>query len=119
MEALMAQTLEEERTTSKQAIEELQLRLMAAKDEMKTLKAALENKDDLGVEVTTLNATLQDHQLTIDLLNAEKAELSQSVSVLKSELSTLEAKQTEVGPAFSLSAHKPNCLAVGYHHRDS
>jgi chromosome segregation ATPase len=96
----MASTLEEERTMSKQAIEELQLRLVAAEDETRTLKTALENKDDLGVEVTALNTTLQDHQLTIDLLSAEKAELSQSASVLKSQLSTLRAKQTEVGPAF-------------------
>jgi len=115
----MASTLEEERMTSRQAIEELQLRLVAAEDETKTLKVAFENKDGLGLEVTTLNATLQDHQLTIDLLSAEKADLSQSVSVLKSQLSGLEAKRTEVGPTFLLSARMLNGIAVGYHHRDS
>jgi len=119
VEALLASTLEEERTTTKQAVEELQLRLIAAEDEAKTLKAALENKDGLGVEVTTLNTTLQDHQLRIDLLSAEKAELSQSISVLKSQLSTLQAKRTEVGPAFLLSARELNGVTVGYHYRDS
>lgn len=118
-EAQMACSLEGERTASKQTVEELQLRLMAAEDETKTLKTALENKDNLGVEVTTLNATLQDHQLTIDLLSAEKAELSQSASMLKSQLSTLEAQRTEVGRAFLLSAHLLNTIAVGYHYRDS
>ena len=118
-EALMASTLEEERTMSKQTTEELQLRLTAAEDETKTLKAALENKDDLGVEVTTLNATLQDHQLTIDLLSAEKADLSQSVSVLKSQLSALDVQRTEVCPMFLLSAHMLNGIAVSYHYRDS
>lgn len=115
----MASTLEEERTTSKQTIEELQLRLTAAEDETKTLKAALENKSDLGVEVTTLSATLQDHQLTIDLLSAEKADLSQSVSVFKSQLSALEAQRTEVCPAILLSARMLNGIAVSYHYRNS
>ena len=115
-ETLLASTLEEERTTSKQAVEELQLRLVAAEDETKTLKAALENKDGLGVEVTALNTTLQDHQLTIDLLSAEKADLSETVSVLKSQLVTLE---TKVGPAFLLFARELNGVVVDYHHRDS
>ena len=115
-EMLLASTLEEERTTSKQTIEELQLRLVAAEDETKTLKAALENKDGLGVEVTALNTTLQDHQFTIDLLSAEKADLSETVSVLKSQLVTLE---TKVGPAFLLFARELNSVAVNYHHRDS
>lgn len=118
-EALLASTLEEERTTSKQAVEELQLRLVAAEDETKTLKAALENKDGLGVEVTVLNSTLQEHQLTIDLLSAEKADLSETVSVLKSQLGTLEATRTEVGPAFLLFVRELNGAAVDYHHRDS
>ena len=118
-EALLASTLEEERTSSKQAVEELQLRLVAAEDETKTLKAALENKDGLGVEVTVLNTTLQEHQLTIDLLSAEKADLSETVSVLKSQLNTLEATRTEVGPAFLLFARELNGAAVDYHHRDS
>jgi chromosome segregation ATPase len=117
-EALLASTLEEERTTSTKAIEELQLRLMAAVDETKTLKTALENKDGLGVEVTALNTALQDHQFTIDLLSAEKADLSQTVSVLKSQLGTLEAKQTEVGPSFLLFVCELNGVAVGYHHRN-
>lgn len=117
-EALLVSTLEEERTTSEKAVEELQLRLIAAEDETKTLKTALENKDGLGVEVTALNSTLQDQQLTIDLLSAEKADLSQAVSVLKSQLGTLDAKRTEVGPSFLLFARELNGVAVGYHHRD-
>jgi chromosome segregation ATPase len=112
----LASTLEGERTANKQAVEELQLRLIAAERETKTLKATLESKDGLGVEVNALNTTLQDHQLTIDLLSAEKADLSQSVSVLKSQLSTLEAKRTEVGPVFLLFARELNSVAVGYHH---
>lgn len=118
-EALMASTLEGERTTSKQTIDELQLRLTAAENETETLKAALENNDDLGVAVTTLNATLQDHQLTIDLLSAEKADLSQSVSVLKSQLSALGVQRTEVCREFLLSARMLNGIAVSYHYRDS
>ena len=118
-EALMASTLEGERTTSKQTIDELQLRLTAAENETETLKAALENKDDLGVAVTTLNATLQDHQLTIDLLSAEKADLSQSVSVLKSQLSALGVQRTEVCRKFLLSARMLNGIAVSNHYRDT
>ena len=115
-ETLLARTLEEERTTSKQAVEELQLRLVAAEDETKTLKATLENKDGLGVEVTALNTTLQDHQVTIDLLSAEKADLSETVSVLKSQLVTLE---TKVGTAFLLFTCELNGVIVDHHHRDS
>lgn len=110
-EALLASTLEEERTSSKKAVEELQLRLIVAEDETKTLKASLENKDGLGAEVTALNTTLQDHQLTIDLLSAEKADLSQTVSVLMSQLSSLEEKRTEVCTSFLLFAHNMSLMA--------